>query len=68
MKLTGIIESVFGGRYIFRGYATISNLVKYSQANYTYQRPTDENRIDSIIEYLRNNQFRFFLNYSSGWN
>lgn len=60
MKLTGIIESVFGGRYIFRGYATISNLVKYSQANYTYQRPTDENRIDSIIEYLRNNQFRFF--------
>lgn len=60
MKLTGIIESVFGGIYIFRGYATISNLVKYSQVNYSYQRSTDENRIDSIIEYLRNNQFRFF--------
>ena len=60
MKLTGIIESVFGGRYLFRGYATISNLVKYSKANYTYQRPIDANRIDSIIEYLRNNQFRFF--------
>ena len=60
MKLTGIIETVFGGNYIFRGFATISNLVKYSQANYTYQRPTDQTRIDSIIEYLRNNQFRFF--------
>lgn len=60
MKLTGIVEAVFGGRYIFRGYATISNLVKYSQANYTYQRPIDGKRIDSIIEYLRNNQFRFF--------
>lgn len=60
MKLTGIIESVFGGRYLFRGYATISNLVKYSTANYTYQRPLEEKRIDKIIEYLRNDKFRFF--------
>lgn len=60
MKLTGIIESVFGGRYIFRGFATISNLVKYSTANYTYQRPIDERRIDKIIDYLRNGKFRFF--------
>lgn len=60
MKLTGIIESVFGGRYLFRGYATISNLVKYSTPNYTYQRPIDENRIDKIIDYLRNDNFRFF--------
>ena len=60
MKLTGIIESVFGGRYLFRGFATISNLVKYSAANYTYQRPLDEKRIDKIIEYLRNDRYRFF--------
>lgn len=60
MKLTGIIESVFGGRYLFRGFATISNLVKFSTANYTYQRPLDIKRIDKIIEYLRNDKFRFF--------
>lgn len=60
MKLTGIIESVFGGRYLFRGFATISNLVKYSAANYTYQRPLNEKRIDKIIEYLRNDRYRFF--------
>lgn len=60
MKLTGIIESVFGGRYVFRGFATISNLVKYSKANYTYQRPLEEKRIDKIIEYLSKGQFRFF--------
>lgn len=60
MKLSGIVESVFGGRYIFRGFATISNLIKYSTANYTYQRPIDEKRIDSIIDYLQNSQFRFF--------
>lgn len=60
MKLTGIIESVFGGRYIFRGFATIANLVKFSETNYTYQRPTDNKRIDKIIEYLRNDKFRFF--------
>ena len=60
MKLTGIIESVFGGRYLFRGFATISNLVKYSTANYTYQRPLDKKRIEKIIEYLRNDKFRFF--------
>lgn len=60
MKLTGIIESVFGGRYIFRGFATIANLVKFSETNYNYQRPIDYRRIDQIIEYLRNNHFRFF--------
>ena len=60
MKLTGIIESVFGGRYIFRGFATIANLVRYSKPNYTYQRPLDEKRIDKIIEYLSKDQFRFF--------
>ena len=60
MKLTGIIESVFGGRFIFRGFATIANLVKYSKPNYTYQRPLDEKRIDKIIEYLSKDQFRFF--------
>ena len=60
MKLTGIIESVFGGRYLFRGYATISNLVKYSNANYSYQRPLEEKRIDKIIDYLRNDKFRLF--------
>ena len=60
MKLTGIIEAVFGGRYIFRGYATISNLVKYSKVNYTYQRPVDTDRIDDIIKYLQKDQFRFF--------
>ena len=60
MKLTGIIESVFGGRFIFRGFATIANLVKYSKPNYSYQRPLDEKRIDKIIEYLSKDQFRFF--------
>lgn len=60
MKLTGIIESIFGGRYIFRGFATIANLVKFSETNYKYQRPIDTSRIDQIIEYLRNDRFRFF--------
>ena len=60
MKLTGIVESVFGGCFIFRGFATIANLVKYSKANYTYQRPLEENRINKIIEYLRNDSYRFF--------
>ena len=66
MKLTGIIESVFGGRYIFRGFATISNLVKYSFTNYTYQRPVDQRRIDKIIEYLQNDKFRFFSELQFG--
>lgn len=66
MKLNGIIESVFGGRYIFRGFATISNLVKYSFTNYTYQRPVDQRRIDKIIEYLQNDKFRFFSELQFG--
>lgn len=66
MKLTGIIESVFGGRYIFRGFATISNLVKYSFTNYMYQRHVDQRRIDNIIEYLQNDKFRFFSELQFG--
>ncbi len=60
MKLTGIIENTFGGRYIFRGYATIGNLIKYSDANSSYQRPVDKKRIKQIVDYLRNDKFRFF--------
>lgn len=60
MKLTGIIENTFGGRFIFRGYATIGNLIKYSYANSSYQRPVDKKRIEQIVDYLRNDKFRFF--------
>ena len=60
MKLTGIIECTFGGRYVFRGYATIGNLIKYSYVNTSYQRPIDKKRIGQIVDYLRNDQYRFF--------
>lgn len=61
MKLTGIIENVFGGRYVFRGYATLANLVKFSKPNYSYQRPIDEERIKEIELFLKDGSiYRFF--------
>lgn len=61
MKLTGIIENVFGGRYVFRGYATLANLVKFSKPNYSYQRPIDNKRIEDIESFLKDGSiYRFF--------
>ena len=60
MKLTGIVESVFTGRYVFRGYATLSNLAKISKPNGKYQRETDQKRIDEIIAFLKDNPYSFF--------
>lgn len=60
MKLTGIVESVFTGRYVFRGYATMSNLAKISRPNGEYQREADKKRIDDIIAFLRDNPYSFF--------
>jgi len=42
MKFKGIIEDVFRGITIFRGYATLKNLAKYSKPT-DYQRDRDDN-------------------------
>ena len=60
MKLTGIVESVFTGRYVFRGYATLANLAKISKPNGEYQREADKKRIDEIIKFLTDNPYSFF--------
>ena len=50
MKLTGIIETIFEGRYVFRGFATLEELALFSKPNYNYQRVPDEKRIDTPRE------------------
>ena len=52
MKLTGIIENVFNGRLIFRGYATLVDLVEFSQSNDNYQRKADSTRIKQIATFM----------------
>ena len=51
MKLTGIIEDVFRGVTIFRGYATLKTLARLS-ASTSYQRDKDPDRIDAIKDYI----------------
>ena len=41
MKLKGIIEDVFRGVTIFRGYATLGTLARLSSPQ-NYQRPQDK--------------------------
>lgn len=61
MKLTGIIESIFDGRYILRGYAPITDLIEYSKANPSYQREADAERVTKLINFLRgDNPYKFF--------
>lgn len=66
MKLTGIIEDVFRGVTIFRGYATLKTLAKLSQST-NYQRDRDEKRIDAIHDYITNSSYVFFPELILGW-
>lgn len=66
MKLTGIIENVFRGITIFRGYATLRTLAKLSGST-SYQRAKDLDRIKSIKEYIKNSSYVFFPELILGW-
>lgn len=59
MKLTGIVEDVFGGRTIFRGYATLRTLYKLSKEA-EYQRKRNDERLPLIKDFLENSPFKFF--------
>ena len=66
MKLTGIIEDVFRGVTIFRGYATLRTLAKLSSTT-SYQRDYTDERIDEILRYMSDSQFFFFPELILGW-
>lgn len=51
MKLKGLIEEVFRGVTIFRGYATLGTLAKLSIPQ-NYQRSKDIDRVNKIKEYI----------------
>lgn len=59
MKLTGIIEDVFNGRSIFRGYATLKHLAIASKPG-EYQREADVRRLPEIKAFMENSRFSFF--------
>lgn len=66
MKLTGIIEDVFRGVTIFRGYATLKTLAKLSSST-NYQRDYIVERIDEILLYMKESPFLFFPELILGW-
>lgn len=66
MKLTGIIEEVFRGVTIFRGYSTLKTLAKLSSST-NYQRKHEENRISDIRDYMISSPFVFFPELILGW-
>lgn len=66
MKLTGIIEDVFRGVTIFRGYATLKTLARLSSST-SYQRDKDPDRIDAIKDYISNSSYVFYPELILGW-
>lgn len=66
MKLTGIIEEVFRGVTIFRGYATLRTLAKLSEST-SYQREKDPDRIEAITNYIKASSYIFFPELILGW-
>ena len=66
MKLTGIIEEVFRGVTIFRGYATLRTLARLSVST-SYQRDKDLGRIEAITNYIKESSYVFFPELILGW-
>lgn len=66
VKLTGIVEDVFGGRTVFRGYATLRTLYELSIPG-SYQRNECKERFSEIINFFRNSSFTFFPELLFGW-
>lgn len=66
MKLTGIIENVFRGITIFRGYSTLKNLARLSKVE-NYQREQNSERINDIQNYMSSSPFVFFPELILGW-
>lgn len=66
LKLTGIVEDVFGGRTVFRGYATLRTLYKLSKSS-DYQRKEDKVRLPAICNFLQNSPFRFYPELLFAW-
>jgi len=60
MTLKGIVEDVFNGQLIFRGYASIKDLARISTSE-NYQRATDDNRVNELVDYLNKGSiYKFF--------
>lgn len=66
MKLTGIIEQVFHGQIIFRGFAPLRDLARLSQCE-EYQRTADSDRINEIKDFYDSSPFLFFPELIFGW-
>lgn len=66
MKLTGIIEDVFRGVTIFRGYATLKTLASLSTST-SYQRDKDPDRVNAIMDYISNSSYVFYPELILGW-
>ena len=59
LTLNGIVEDTFGGRMLFRGFATLNSIAIISEAK-QYQRPVDNTRIDEIINFMKDGKYKFF--------
>lgn len=59
MILKGIVEETFGSTTVFRGYATLKSLASLSEAK-EYQRPVYENRLEDIVQFIKDGVYRFF--------
>lgn len=60
MILTGILERSLGNFTCLRGYASLKELAKISQANDTYQRALNEQHIKEIQNYYDFGEYLFF--------
>lgn len=60
MQLKGILQSSLGGFVCIRGYATLGDLARSSEADMSFQRNLIQEQRERIVEFLNNREYLFF--------
>lgn len=51
IELRGVLDRSFGARWCLRGFASIGDLAKLSQADFDYQREPNKKHVDELVDF-----------------
>lgn len=61
IELRGVLDRSFGARWCLRGFASIGDLAKLSQADFDYQRKPNEKHVSELVDFYTKNFDNLFF-------
>lgn len=61
IELRGVLDRSFGARWCLRGFASIGDLAKLSQADFDYQRKPNEKHVGELVDFYTKNFDNLFF-------